>query len=71
MSLTIQSPPTAGADVEVRCVDPVRALLGEKQPSLRMSLPEDIAATAVWLCRREAHNITGTTVPIDGGWTAQ
>ena len=51
--------------------DGVRALLGEKQPSLRMSLPEDIAATAVWLCRREAHNITGTTVPIDGGWTAQ
>ena len=29
MSLTIQSPPAAGADVEVRCVDPVRALLGE------------------------------------------
>ena len=51
--------------------DGVRALLGEKQPSLRMSLPEDIAATAVWLCRREAHNITGTAVPIDGGWTAQ
>ena len=51
--------------------DGVRTLLGEKQPSLRMSLPEDIAATAVWLCRREAHNITGTAVPIDGGWTAQ
>lgn len=51
--------------------DGVRALLGEKQPSLRLSLPEDIAATAVWLCRREAHNITGTSVAIDGGWTAQ
>ena len=51
--------------------DGVRSLLGEKQPSLRMSLPEDIAATAVWLCRREAHNITGTSVAIDGGWTAQ
>lgn len=51
--------------------DGVRALLGEKQPSLRMSLPEDIAAMAVWLCRREAHNITGASFPIDGGWTAQ
>lgn len=51
--------------------DGVRSLLGEKQPSLRMSLPEDIAAMAVWLCRREAHNITGTSMPIDGGWTAQ
>lgn len=51
--------------------DGVRSLLAEKQPSLRMSLPEDIGAMAVWLCRREAHNITGTALPIDGGWTAQ
>ena len=51
--------------------DGVRALLGEKQPSLRMSLPEDIAAMALWLCRREAHNVTGASMPIDGGWTAQ
>ena len=51
--------------------DGVRALLAEKQPSLRMSLPEDIGAMAAWLCRREAHNVTGTAMPIDGGWTAQ
>ncbi len=49
----------------------VRALLGEKQPSLRMSLPEDVAALALWLCRREAHNLTGAALPVDGGWTAQ
>jgi 3-hydroxybutyrate dehydrogenase len=36
-----------------------------------MSLPEDIAALAVWLCRREAHNLTGAALPVDGGWTAQ
>ncbi len=51
--------------------DGVRALLEEKQPSQRMSLPEDIAAMVVWLCRREAHNVTGTAMPIDGAWTAQ
>ena len=51
--------------------DGVRSLLSEKQPSQRLSLPEDIGAMAVWLCRREAHNVTGTTMPIDGGWTAQ
>lgn len=51
--------------------DGVKSLLSEKQPSLRMSLPEDIGAMAVWLCRREAHNVTGTAMPIDGGWTAQ
>lgn len=51
--------------------DGIRALLAEKQPSLRMTLPEEIAALAVFLCRREAHNITGAALPVDGGWTAQ
>ena len=49
----------------------VRALLAEKQPSGRMSLPQDIAALALWLCRPEAHNVTGASLPMDGGWTAQ
>jgi 3-hydroxybutyrate dehydrogenase len=49
----------------------VRALLAEKQPSLRMSLPADIGALAVFLCRPEAHNLTGAALPVDGGWTAQ
>ena len=51
--------------------DGVRALLAEKQPSLRMTLPAEIGALAVFLCRREAHNITGAAIPVDGGWTAQ
>ena len=51
--------------------DGVRALLAEKQPSLRMTLPDEIGALAVFLCRREAHNITGAAMPVDGGWTAQ
>jgi len=51
--------------------DGIRALLEEKQPSQRLSHPEDIGALAVWLCRREAHNITGATLPMDGAWTAQ
>ena len=36
-----------------------------------MTLPAEIAALAVWLCRREAHNLTGAAIPVDGGWTAQ
>lgn len=51
--------------------DGVRALLAEKQPSLRMTLPSEIAQLAVFLCRREAHNLTGAAIPVDGGWTAQ
>ena len=49
----------------------VRALLGEKQPSLRMSLPEEIAELVLWLCRPAAHNLTGAAIPVDGGGTAQ
>jgi 3-hydroxybutyrate dehydrogenase len=46
-------------------------LLSEKQPSQRMSTPGDIGALALWLCNPAAHNITGTAIPVDGGWTAQ
>lgn len=49
----------------------IDAMLAEKQPSHRLSSPAEIARLAVWLCAPEAHNITGTTIPIDGGWTAQ
>ena len=46
-------------------------LLAEKQPSRRTSDPSEIGALALWLCAREAHNVTGTSIPVDGGWTAQ
>lgn len=51
--------------------DGVRSLVGEKQPSKRFSTPGDIGALAVFLCSDAAHNITGTALPVDGGWTAQ
>lgn len=46
-------------------------LLGEKQPSRRTSDPSEIGALALWLCDPVAHNVTGTAIPVDGGWTAQ
>lgn len=49
----------------------VRELLREKQPSGRMSLPEEIADLVLWLCRRQSHNLSGAAIPVDGGWTAQ
>ena len=51
--------------------DGVRALLAEKQPSGRMSLPSEIAELVLWLCQPAAHNLTGAAIPVDGGWTAQ
>ncbi len=49
----------------------INALLAEKQPSHRLSSPAEIARLAVWLCSPDAHNVTGTAIPVDGGWTAQ
>jgi 3-hydroxybutyrate dehydrogenase len=49
----------------------IDAMLEEKQPSHRLSSPAEIARLAVWLCAPDAHNITGTAIPVDGGWTAQ
>ncbi len=46
-------------------------LLAEKQPSQRTSDPAEIGALALWLCSPMAHNVTGTAIPVDGGWTAQ
>ncbi len=49
----------------------VREMLKEKQPSQRLSLPTEIADMVLWLCRPGSHNLTGASIPIDGGWTAQ
>ncbi len=46
-------------------------LLREKQPMLAFSTPGQIGALAVFLCSDGAATITGTALPIDGGWTAQ
>lgn len=64
----IQARATAvGGSVE----DGKRALLGEKQPSKRFATPADIGALVTFLCSPAAHNITGASLPVDGGWTAQ
>jgi 3-hydroxybutyrate dehydrogenase len=46
-------------------------LLGEKQPSMEFATPEQLGATAVFLCSEAAAQIRGIALPVDGGWTAQ
>ena len=46
-------------------------LLGEKQPSLRFTQVDQLGALVVFLCSDAASNLTGTAIPVDGGWTAQ
>ena len=67
-----------GPQVDARAADfdgdrdaGIADLLKEKQPSRRLSDPSEIGALALWLCAPVAHNVTGTAIPVDGGWTAQ
>ena len=46
-------------------------LLKDKQPSLRFVQKSHIADLIYFLCSDSASEITGTNIPIDGGWTAQ
>ena len=46
-------------------------LLEEKQPSLEFATPDEIGATALFLCSPAAAQIRGIALPVDGGWTAQ
>ena len=48
-----------------------RQLLEEKEPSGHFTSIEEIAAMALFLCSSAASNITGASLPLDGGWTAQ
>lgn len=46
-------------------------LLGEKQPSLRFATPEQIGEAVLFLCSPSSSAITGASLSVDGGWTAQ
>lgn len=49
----------------------INDVLLAKQPTKRFVQPEEVAALAVFLCRNEAGNMTGTNISMDGGWTAE
>jgi 3-hydroxybutyrate dehydrogenase len=56
-----------GSGMEVE----MQRLLADKQPMTKFTTPESIGAMAVFLCTDEAATITGATLSVDGGWTAQ
>ena len=46
-------------------------LLGEKEPSLQFTTPEEIGALAVFFCSPAGNNVRGAAWNMDGGWAAQ
>ncbi len=49
----------------------IRDVILAKQPSKQFATVEEIAAATAFLASDAAAQITGTTLSIDGGWTAQ
>jgi 3-hydroxybutyrate dehydrogenase len=47
-----------------------RDYLGSRQPSGRFIAMGNVGAMVVFLCSPAAQDITGATLPIDGGWSA-
>lgn len=48
----------------------IRDVLLAAQPTRRFVQPGQIGALAAFLCSPAASEITGTAIPVDGGWTA-
>ena len=50
--------------------DVIAKVMLARQPSGQFATVEQIGGTAVFLCSPAADQITGTTISVDGGWTA-
>jgi NAD(P)-dependent dehydrogenase (short-subunit alcohol dehydrogenase family) len=50
--------------------DKIRTELNARQPMGRLGKPEEIASLIRYVCSDEAEFMTGSLLPIDGGWTA-
>ena len=50
--------------------DVIAKVMLSRQPSGQFATVDQIGGTAVFLCSPAADQITGTTISVDGGWTA-
>ncbi len=48
----------------------IREVLLERQPSKAFATTEQMGGVVAFLCSDDAQQITGTTISVDGGWTA-
>ena len=77
----------AAKNIRVNCIGPgftetpltrsltedagMRAFLEERHPMGRLGKPEDVAYAALFIASDEASFMTGSYLPVDGGYTAQ
>ena len=48
-----------------------RQLLGEKEPSMQFTTPEELGQLALFFCSAAGNNVRGVAWNMDGGWAAQ
>ncbi len=48
----------------------IREVMLQRQPSRQFATTEQIGGTVLYLCSPHADQVTGTTISVDGGWTA-
>jgi len=48
-----------------------KVLLGEKEPSMQFTTPEELGDLAVFFCSPAGNNVRGVAWNMDGGWVAQ
>jgi 3-hydroxybutyrate dehydrogenase len=48
----------------------IKQVMLQRQPSREFATVDEIGGTALFLCSDAARQITGTTISVDGGWTA-
>jgi 3-hydroxybutyrate dehydrogenase len=51
--------------------DAKKVLLGEKEPSMQFTTPEELGELAVFFCSPAGNNVRGVAWNMDGGWVAQ
>lgn len=48
----------------------VEQVLLDRSPVKRLVEPAEVAELVLWLCGEHARSLTGASLPVDGGWTA-
>jgi 3-hydroxybutyrate dehydrogenase len=59
------------ASLKVSNDEAKKLLLGEKEPSMQFTTPEELGELAVFFCSPAAGNVRGVAWNMDGGWVAQ
>ena len=62
--------PDTMAKYDMSREDVIKNVMLERQPSKEFATVEQLGGTAVFLASEAAAQITGTTISVDGGWTA-